>query len=210
MKTGGAGGGDRTHTPLRVLDFESSASASSATPAFRADQKLRRSSSACKPRGGPSTSRRIIPWRTLLRLRSNVPNDWRGIARKGAAGRGIGDGDGTMTGRGGARSMGGATSATTGSKGTVVGGGGSRSLGVVTRGGKGCTQLRLALGLWAGGAAGVTTRRGRTGDGAGFLAAHRALRENGGFVPPRSAAADAAWKDTRRLVFDRLAPSLNF
>ena len=30
----GAGGGDRTHTPLRVLDFESSASASSATPAF--------------------------------------------------------------------------------------------------------------------------------------------------------------------------------
>ena len=29
----GAGGGDRTHTPLRVLDFESSASASSATPA---------------------------------------------------------------------------------------------------------------------------------------------------------------------------------
>jgi len=89
----------------------------------------------------------MIAWRTLLRLRSNVPNDWRGIARKGADARGMGGGDGTMTGRGGATAMGGATSATIGSKGVVVGGGGPSSLGVVTSGGKGCTQLRFALGL---------------------------------------------------------------
>jgi hypothetical protein len=31
---GNAGGGDRTHTLLPVLDFESSASANSATPAL--------------------------------------------------------------------------------------------------------------------------------------------------------------------------------
>ena len=70
-----------------------------------------------------------------------------------------------MTGGGGATVMGGATSATTGSKEVVVGGGGPRSLGVVTRGGNGCTQLRFALGLCAGGVTGVTTRRGRTGGG---------------------------------------------
>src|SRR6476620_10435108 len=85
---GGAGGGDRTHTPLRVLDFESSASASSATPAFRAGQKLRRSSRACKPRGGPRTSRKIIAWRTLARVRSIVVNGWRGVTREGAVARG--------------------------------------------------------------------------------------------------------------------------
>src|SRR5581483_423831 len=34
-RNGSAGGGARTHTILRSLDFESSASASSATPAFR-------------------------------------------------------------------------------------------------------------------------------------------------------------------------------
>ena len=158
--------GSNPHT-LAILDFESSASASSATPAFQAGQKLRRSLRACKPRGGPRTSRKIIAWRTQARLRSIVPNDWRGITRAGAVARGIGVGaDGRMIGGGGARVMGGATSATIGSNGAaVVAGGGPRSSGVVTRGGKGCTQLRFAFGLWAGGAAGVTTRRGRTGAG---------------------------------------------
>ena len=80
--------------------------------------------------------------------------------------RGIGTGaDGEMIGGGGATAMGVVTSATTGSNGVVVGGGGPKSLGVVTSGGKGCTQLRFALGLWAGAAAGVTTRRGRIGGG---------------------------------------------
>jgi hypothetical protein len=44
---GGAGGGARTHTILRSLDFESSASASSATPARREKQITRRGP-ACK------------------------------------------------------------------------------------------------------------------------------------------------------------------
>jgi hypothetical protein len=38
-----AGGGARTHTALRPLDFESSASASSATPAFRKNGTIPRS-----------------------------------------------------------------------------------------------------------------------------------------------------------------------
>ena len=148
------------------MAFESSASASSATPAFRAGQKLRRSSRACKPRGGPSTSRRITAWRTLARLRSNVLNGWRGVTREGAVARGIGTGaDGRVIGGGGATVMDGATSTAAGSKEVVVGGGGPRSLGVVTRGGNGCTQLRFAFGLCSGGATGVTTRRGRTGGG---------------------------------------------
>jgi hypothetical protein len=146
------------------MAFESSASASSATPAFRAGQKLRRSWRACKPRGGPSTSRRITACRTLPRWRSNVLNGWRGVTREGAVARGVGAG-GKMTGSGGAMVMGGATSTAAGSKEVVVGGGGPRSWGVVTRGGKGCTQLRFAFGLWAGGVAGVTTRRVRTGGG---------------------------------------------
>src|ERR1700688_1788405 len=68
-----AGGGARTHTILRSLDFESSASASSATPALRTEAKeyelraqaqtLPMRSSACKLRGGPNTSRRIIAFR---------------------------------------------------------------------------------------------------------------------------------------------------
>ena len=37
---GPAGGGDRTHTILRSLDFESSASANSATPAFACDKNF--------------------------------------------------------------------------------------------------------------------------------------------------------------------------
>jgi hypothetical protein len=147
-----------------AMAFESSASASSATPAFRAGQKLRRSSRACKPRGGPSTSRRITACRTLARLRSNVFNGWRGVTREGAVARGIGTG-GKMIGCGGATVMDGATSTAAGSKEVGVGGGGPRSLGVETRGGNGCTQLRFALGLCAGGATGVTTRRGRTGGG---------------------------------------------
>ena len=55
--------------------------------------------------------------------------------------------------------------ATTGSSGGVPRDGGARSAGVVTKGGKGCTQPRLVLGLWAGGVAGVTARRWRTGGG---------------------------------------------
>ena len=74
--------GSNPHT-LAILDFESSASASSATPAFRAGQKLRRSSRACKPRGGPRTSRRITAWRILARRRSNLLNGWRGTSRAG-------------------------------------------------------------------------------------------------------------------------------
>ncbi len=95
-----------------------------------------------------------------------MPNDWRGMTREGAVARGIGTGaDGKMIGGGGATVMDGVTSTAAGSKEVVVGGGGPRSLGVVTRGGNGCTQLRFALGLCAGGATGVTTRRGRTGGG---------------------------------------------
>src|SRR5207247_3361348 len=44
-----AGGGARTHTALRPLDFESSASASSATPAFRKNGTI--------PPSCPSSSR---------------------------------------------------------------------------------------------------------------------------------------------------------
>src|SRR5437870_6869569 len=68
-----AGGGARTHTILRSLDFESSASASSATPALQTEAKeyeLRAQaqtvptrSSGCKLRGGPKTSRKIIALR---------------------------------------------------------------------------------------------------------------------------------------------------
>ena len=81
-----AGGGDRTHTILRSLDFESSASASSATPAPgtqafclflgwqqpRAESRTGRTdsqayvaiSNGCKLRGGPKTSRRIMAFRS--------------------------------------------------------------------------------------------------------------------------------------------------
>src|SRR5678816_1892430 len=38
-----AGGGDRTHTPLRAPDFESGASASSATPAKESGESRKRS-----------------------------------------------------------------------------------------------------------------------------------------------------------------------
>src|ERR1700694_1690490 len=66
-----AGGGARTHTILRSLDFESSASASSATPAAGTGsyengaqaQALPTKSNGCKLRGGPKISRRIIAWR---------------------------------------------------------------------------------------------------------------------------------------------------
>src|SRR6267143_313418 len=68
-----AGGGARTHTILRSLDFESSASASSATPALRTGAKeyelraeaqtLPTRSRGCKLRGGPKTSRKIIALR---------------------------------------------------------------------------------------------------------------------------------------------------
>ena len=50
-----AGGGARTHTPLRIPDFESSASANSATPA-KAVKEIRGHSGLCKLRGGPKTS----------------------------------------------------------------------------------------------------------------------------------------------------------
>lgn len=162
QESDGAGGGDRTHTPLRVLDFESSASASSATPAFRAGQKLRSSSRACKPRGGPRISRSMIACRTVREERSIAPNEATGISRGGAAFRGDGvGGGGEVAGSGGggtaATGTGGATSKTTGSGGVVV------------RGGNGCVQLGFTFGGGVRGA-GVTTRRrsaarGRTGGG---------------------------------------------
>ena len=109
------------------------------------------------------TSRRIIAWRTLPRLRSNAPNDWGGTARSGALARGIGSGgDGVTICGGDAAGMGGTT--TDSSRG-VPRAGGARSVGVVTKGGKGCAQPRLVLGLWAGGLVGVTDRRWRTGGG---------------------------------------------
>ncbi len=46
-----AGGGDRTHTPLREPDFESGASASSATPACRGAQTRSRDRAWQAPRG---------------------------------------------------------------------------------------------------------------------------------------------------------------
>src|SRR5205814_3300534 len=68
-----AGGGARTHTALRPLDFESSASASSATPAPRNGAKeyelpaeaqtVPIVSSGCKLRGGPKISRRMMACR---------------------------------------------------------------------------------------------------------------------------------------------------
>src|ERR1700732_3416920 len=70
---GPAGERDRTFTLLRILDFESSTSASSATPALRTEAKeyelraqaqtLPTRSRGCKLRGGPKTSRRIIAFR---------------------------------------------------------------------------------------------------------------------------------------------------
>ena len=76
-----AGGGARTHTILRSLDFESSASANSATPAFGGrSQRIRVSCAsstfpllngdygefiARNPSGGPRISRKIIASRKL-------------------------------------------------------------------------------------------------------------------------------------------------
>ncbi len=85
-----AGGGDRTHTILRSLDFESSASASSATPAIASEAQanslvcqLKRSrrmtyaaafnqasSGSLNPRGGPRISRKIKAARIESRERS--------------------------------------------------------------------------------------------------------------------------------------------
>ena len=58
-RVSGAGGGTRTHTPLRIQDFESSASTSSATPATAFTTPLVRSS-AC----------REFPYRRLRRAPS--------------------------------------------------------------------------------------------------------------------------------------------
>jgi len=109
------------------------------------------------------SSRRIIAWRMLPRSRSNAPNDWGGTARSGAVARGFGgSADGATICGGGAAGMGGGT---TGSRRGVRRDGGASSAGVVTRGGRGCTQPRLVLGFWAGGVAGVTAPRWRTGGG---------------------------------------------
>ena len=53
-----AGGGARTHTALRPLDFESSASASSATPAFRKNGTIPPS---CPSSSSANKSRLAVP-----------------------------------------------------------------------------------------------------------------------------------------------------
>ena len=98
--------------------------------------------------------------------RSIVPNEESGMSRDGAALRSGETADGpdvSATGRGGgAAATGGGAGAA--SKTTGVRGGGDRSSGVVTRGGRGCAQVRLTFGAGVRGA-GVITRRGRTGGG---------------------------------------------
>src|SRR5712664_2316500 len=53
-----AGGGARTHTALRPLDFESSASANSATPAFEKNGTIR---PLCRSSSRPKKSRVAVP-----------------------------------------------------------------------------------------------------------------------------------------------------
>src|SRR5256886_10783752 len=63
-----AGGGARTHTILRSLDFESSASASSATPA-QGILKLRRRRRSSSVRCGQTK----VTWLLLLRVEVSPP-----------------------------------------------------------------------------------------------------------------------------------------
>src|ERR1043166_8246910 len=60
----GTAGGNRTHTPLRALDFESSASASSATAASNARTQYRRDAAGATenyaPFGGPMISAEMM------------------------------------------------------------------------------------------------------------------------------------------------------
>ena len=67
-----AGGGARTHTILRSLDFESSASASSATPA-QGILKLRRPRLSSSVRCGENGCVAKVTWLLLLRAEVSPP-----------------------------------------------------------------------------------------------------------------------------------------
>src|SRR5450432_1860244 len=107
----------------------------------------------------------MMACRAVRAERSIAPNEESGTSRAGAAlrsGETAGRTDASATGRGGGAAAtgggGGAASNTTGP------GRGGRSSGVVTRGGRGCAQVRLAAaGLVRG--VGVITRRDCTGGG---------------------------------------------
>jgi hypothetical protein len=109
---------------------------------------------ACKPSGGPSTSRSIMACRAVRAERSISPNELSGMGRGGTGlrgNRGAGWNNFTGAGRGGGATAtgggGAASNTTTGSGGAIV------------RGGNGCAQPRFTVGGGVRGA-GVTTRRG--------------------------------------------------